>query len=247
MKLIFLLIASLAISSVFGQGKETKSFLDENKQPVREKDASYLVIWQKNKKAGKYCKTLYNIQGPRISKENFADPEGRIREGKCLYYKSTGALDSSGNYKAGVQEGLWYFYAENGDVARAKKYNNGALINDTLFTEGWNESVQPASSGHSTTEARLAEGDQGWTRFLLRNLRYPLEAQQLRITGRIMLQFIVDENGNVLEPDIRKSTAYSLDEEALRLIRISPPWSPASKDGIGVSSYKLQPIIFRLE
>ena len=239
MKPFLLLCACIMATASSGQ---SISFCDQNMQPANKKDASCLLVQQKEE--SKYVRVLYNKSGPRISKETFAEKAGKIRDGKCLYYKPSGSLDSSGNYVAGVQDGMWRFYAENGDVIEEKNYSKGILLDDTTFSGGWNEARQELLSGQIETQPRLGEGEKDWTMYLIRNLRYPADAQQLNTTGRIMVRFTVDENGRILEPDISRSAAYSLDEEALRLIRESPRWHPASKDGLAVKAHKFQPITF---
>lgn len=241
MKLFLLLSACIMACTSFGQNI---SFYDQRMQPVKEKDASHLLVQQKN--ANKYIQILYNKLGPRISEEAFAEKAGKIRDGKCLYYKPSGALDSSGNYAAGAQDGVWRFYAENGDVVEEKNYSKGTLLSDTTFSGSWNEVRQELLSGQIKVEPQLGDGQKDWSMYLMRNLRYPANAQQLNTTGRVMVQFIVDEDGKILEPYIRRSAAYLLDEEALRLIRDSPRWHPASKDGMAVQAHKLQSITFQL-
>jgi protein TonB len=63
----------------------------------------------------------------------------------------------------------------------------------------------------------------------------------------VVIQFIVDKEGHVVSPEISQSVEYSIDQEALRLIKKSPFWQPAMLDGKIVKSYKKQPITFRLE
>ncbi|TAH01920.1 MAG: TonB family protein, partial [Sphingobacteriales bacterium] len=60
------------------------------------------------------------------------------------------------------------------------------------------------------------------------------------------IQFIVDKEGNIEDIEMVKSVEFTIDEEAMRLIRQSPQWAPAVQNGKKVKSYKIQPITFCL-
>lgn len=88
-------------------------------------------------------------------------------------------------------------------------------------------------------------GNQGWMMYLMRNLTYPLAAQNRQITGTVVVQFVVDKKGKVSEV-MAISGPEMLQKEGIRLIKHSPRWIPAMKDGEKVRSYKTQQIIFKL-
>jgi protein TonB len=63
-------------------------------------------------------------------------------------------------------------------------------------------------------------------------------------TGQVLIYFIVDSNGDIADVKLHKSVEYSLDQEALRLIRQSPKWEPAFQNGKNVKAYRRQPVTF---
>jgi TonB family protein len=71
----------------------------------------------------------------------------------------------------------------------------------------------------------------GLNKFLANNLKYPEEALQSGVQGPVQVSFLIDEEGNISSGRIIKSPGIELDEEALRLVRIMPKWTPAQKDG----------------
>lgn len=71
----------------------------------------------------------------------------------------------------------------------------------------------------------------GLTKFLANNLKYPEEALVSGVQGPVQVSFLIDEEGNISSGRIIRSPGIELDEEALRLIRIMPKWTPAQKDG----------------
>jgi len=69
----------------------------------------------------------------------------------------------------------------------------------------------------------------GFRKFIASNLRYPEEAAESNITGRVIIQFTVMSDGNVEEIQIVRSVHPKLDEEAIRVVSNSPRWTPDPK------------------
>lgn len=88
-------------------------------------------------------------------------------------------------------------------------------------------------------------GLEAWRRFMIRNLRYPQEAVDQSIQGFVVVQFIVDRQGNVSEVEA-VSGPQELRAEAVRVIKKSGKWTPAIQNGHPVRSYKKQPVGFQL-
>ena len=96
-------------------------------------------------------------------------------------------------------------------------------------------------------ESTYPSGPEGWLRFLNKNLRYPEDAQAQEISGVVMVQFIVDEKGNVSNVQaVSGPEQGGLREEAVRVIKKSGNWTAAIQNGRQVKSYKRQPITFRM-
>ena len=82
--------------------------------------------------------------------------------------------------------------------------------------------------------------------FINDNVQYPTKAQAERIQGRVIVQFIVDENGYIIEPNIVRSVEPSLNEEALRIIKMLPQWKPGTLKGKAVKVKYAVPVAFKL-
>lgn len=95
-------------------------------------------------------------------------------------------------------------------------------------------------------ESEYPGGAAAWQRYLNRNLRYPQEAIDNEVQGAVVVQFIVDKEGNVSDVEAI-SGPNELRSEAVRVIKKSGKWTPAVQNGRQVKSYKKQPIVFRLE
>lgn len=95
-------------------------------------------------------------------------------------------------------------------------------------------------------EAEYPGGAAAWQRFLNRNLRYPQEDIDNEESGSALVQFVVDEKGNVSDVEVLKgSKAFGAEVE--RVIRKSGKWVPAVQNGRQVKSLKKQPFIICLQ
>lgn len=92
-------------------------------------------------------------------------------------------------------------------------------------------------------------GDQNeFTRWFFAQINYPEKAKETRIQGRVTLQFTVDENGKVVNPQVIRGVNKELDQEALRVIATSPDWEPGrNKDNKPVRVRFTFPVIFQLK
>ncbi|MBS1599038.1 MAG: energy transducer TonB [Bacteroidetes bacterium] len=88
-------------------------------------------------------------------------------------------------------------------------------------------------------------GIAAWMRYLSKNLQYPDQAIQDNIQGDVLVQFVVDKEGNVSDVQAL-SGPDELRDEAIRVIKKSGKWTVAIQNGHQVKSYKKQPIKFRL-
>jgi periplasmic protein TonB len=95
-------------------------------------------------------------------------------------------------------------------------------------------------------ESDYPGGTSAWQRYLNKTLRYPQDAIDNEVQGTVVIQFIVDKEGNVSDVEA-VSGPNELRDEAVRVIKKSGKWTPAIQNGRQVKSYKKQPIVFRLE
>ena len=83
-------------------------------------------------------------------------------------------------------------------------------------------------------------------KFLAKNINYPAEAQKAKIEGRVIVQFVVKEDGKVSDAKVVRSINPDLDAEALRVIGLMPEWIPGKQRGKAVAVKYTMPIMFRL-
>ncbi|MDE6720862.1 MAG: energy transducer TonB [Bacteroidaceae bacterium] len=89
-------------------------------------------------------------------------------------------------------------------------------------------------------------GEAALLKYLQKNLKYPAQAQDNGIQGRVMVQFVVNKDGSVVEPKIIRSVDPSLDKEAMRVVSAMPKWTPGKQRGKTVRVRYTLPVTFRL-
>ncbi len=106
----------------------------------------------------------------------------------------------------------------------------------------------PADGIYTVTQEQpeFPGGIPALTAYLSRNLVYPVKAQEAGIQGKVIVRFIVDNEGRLSDAKVMKGIGGGCDEEALRVIRNMPKWKPAKQNGRSVKVYYSQPISFRL-
>ena len=89
-------------------------------------------------------------------------------------------------------------------------------------------------------------GMQELMKFMQTNIRYPKEAQERGIQGRVIVQFVVNKDGSISEECVVRSVDSQLDAEAIRIIRSMPNWTPGKQRGEPVRVRFTLPVTFRL-
>ncbi len=64
------------------------------------------------------------------------------------------------------------------------------------------------------------------------NVRYPEAAKAAGLEGRVLVEFIVEKDGSLTDPKVLRSIGGGCDEEALRLVRTMPKWTPGKNNGV---------------
>ena len=94
---------------------------------------------------------------------------------------------------------------------------------------------------------RFPGGEFGLMKYLQENIKYPPEAAKNDIEGRVIVQFIVDKNGQVGEVKVLRPISEELDAEAVRVVKTLPKFEPGRQDGEAVSVWYTLPISFKLQ
>jgi len=82
--------------------------------------------------------------------------------------------------------------------------------------------------------------------YLQRNLKYPDLAIEHNIQGKVYVKFVVRKDGSIEHIEVVKGIGGGCDQEAVRVIKNSPKWSPGMHDGEPVNVWFTVPINFQL-
>ncbi|HYW94088.1 MAG TPA: energy transducer TonB [Bacteroidales bacterium] len=83
-------------------------------------------------------------------------------------------------------------------------------------------------------------------KYIAMNVRYPQEAIDNGVEGRVIVQFIIDEHGNMTNVQVVQGVHPSLDHEAARVIKSSPAWTPGKQRTRPVRVIYTFPVVFKL-
>ncbi len=89
-------------------------------------------------------------------------------------------------------------------------------------------------------------GDKELMKFIGENLKYPINAVEKKIEGRVVARFVVSSTGQISSVTVIRSLDPDCDNEAVRVLKSMPKWQPGKQDGIAVPVYYTIPILFRL-
>lgn len=79
------------------------------------------------------------------------------------------------------------------------------------------------------------------------NLVYPSDAAQLKIQGKVIVDFIIERDGSLTNINVIKTPYQSLSDEVLRVLRKSPQWTPGTQAGKPVRVRYTLPIDFKIK
>jgi len=95
--------------------------------------------------------------------------------------------------------------------------------------------------------AEFPGGDGELMKFLQKNIQYPQMERDNDISGKVLLRFVVMEDGSVADVTVLRGTSPGLDKEAVRVVKTLPKFKPGRQQGKAVRVYFNLPVIFRLQ
>mgnify|MGYP005924032243 CR=1 FL=1 len=90
-------------------------------------------------------------------------------------------------------------------------------------------------------------GQQELMSYLGKNIKYPTISQEMGSAGRVIVQFVVDKDGSISNPEVVRGVDAYLDKEAIRVISGMPKWKPGVQNGKKVRVKYTVPVVFRLQ
>jgi len=172
--------------------------------------------------------------------------------------------DSTGVIRTQNGSGKWIIY----DNAFKKIVDEGA-ISDSLEQGVWNETIldtlrytieyrngkiiarsnKDLYIDHSEPSCaiELAPECPGFWQYISHNIRYPDYEKQHHIQGKVIVQFIVEQDGSLGNIKILSSPDENFSNEVLRVLKLSPQWQPGIQNNIAVRTQWTMPLNFTLD
>jgi protein TonB len=89
-------------------------------------------------------------------------------------------------------------------------------------------------------------GEAEMFKFIKENLKYPPQAQNAGVQGKVILNFVVGKDGKITNVKVVRGIGFGCDEEAVRVLEKMPHWNPGKMGGRAVPVYFTFPITFKL-
>ena len=83
--------------------------------------------------------------------------------------------------------------------------------------------------------------------WVMSKVRFPQIAQENNISGRVFLMFVIERDGSLTNIQVLQSPDSSLSEEAVRVLKLSPKWTPGKQRNQSVRVKYTLPIDFRIQ
>lgn len=143
--------------------------------------------------------------------------------------------------------GIGAYYGDSEVVEQLNKMCDSLAVvdEDTFKTSAFKKSETHSKELKDKTVAdetlpQFPGGESEMLKFLSRNLKYPPEARENNISGKVYIKFYVSSKGKVRRPFVLQGVDFTLNDEALRVVNLMPDWKP------GTMKNKPVPVIFNL-
>jgi periplasmic protein TonB len=121
------------------------------------------------------------------------------------------------------------------DTSSLKSGFNGTSTSDSAYIVPY---------GVTEKNAEFPGGEASRLRYIRTNIQYPAEAVKAKISGKVIISFIINKQGYIENVVVVKSAHPLLDHEAVRVIKSMPRWTPAVKHGKTIYQIIKVPITF---
>jgi TonB family protein len=219
-----------------GRKKNTGSFMEG-------KPAGHEAGYYPNGKA--YYTKDYLPDG-NVYFDNCRDSTGKVLtengNGEWIQYNDDFTkVIAEGTIENGKKEGEWHGSVDN-NVDFKSLFHQGDILNSDTFD-------RPGADSAFTkvdVDPEFPGGGEAFGKFLGHTIRYPRDAIIQGIQGKIFISFIIETDGTLTNLKVFKGVDKIIDDEALRVMKLSPPWNPGLVNSKRVRvAYKV-PISFAL-
>lgn len=168
---------------------------------------------------------------------------GWVNDGLLTEWYESGVIAKYTMFKNGRRNGKLLLFWENGRKKREEIFKDDKFIQGVCFDSEGNE----VEYFPYETMPSFPGGEKTLLNYLSESIRYPFSAMREGIQGRVIIQFVVESNGEIKEIRVVRGVSPELNAEALRVIRQMPLWIPGTQDGKPVRINYVLPVNFRMQ
>lgn len=139
---------------------------------------------------------------------------------------------------------------EVGDVVIADSEDTGQKVEIKEFVAPVVKKEEPVEEEIFQIVEEMPEftgGPAALLKYLSDKTVYPTIALENGISGRVIVEFVVNRDGSIVDVKIARGVDPSLDKEALRVVNSMPKWKPGKQGGKAVRVKYTLPVMFRLK
>ena len=162
-----------------------------------------------------------------------------VEDGISRQYDVYGTLRLEREYAKGTNVRIASFWKE-GQPRRVDLYANDSLVSGSCFKEDGS----PDTYYPFLTQPVFKGGMDAMYAYMMENVRYPKKALKKDVVGKVLVSFIVDTDGTIVDAQVTRPVDPLLDAEALRVVREMPAWEPGKTDDIPVRCRFNLPVVF---
>lgn len=120
-------------------------------------------------------------------------------------------------------------------------------IDEVVFEEPVEEEETDEIFQIVENPASFKGGIGAFYQYVQKNMKYPSQAQRMGLEGKVFVQFVVGKDGKITDVTVLRGIGAGCDEEAIRVLKNSPAWSPGKQRGRPVRQRMVLPITFKLQ
>jgi Ca-activated chloride channel homolog len=125
---------------------------------------------------------------------------------------------------------------------------NAPVAYQAISVDELEDNKDDGTLAYAEVSPEFKTGKKALDDFIKKNLTYPQDAAKISLEGKVMIQFIVDEKGNISDVQVIQGLITSMDNEAIRVVKLTNGmWKPGTQNGKAVKTYYTMEVKFELK
>ncbi|WP_158993284.1 energy transducer TonB [Mucilaginibacter sp. L196] len=147
--------------------------------------------------------------------------------GKWLRFNIDHKVTEEGMVRDSLEDGEWKEIV-NDSLKYVTIYNKGFVVSSTDPSKALGERVFTAVEN----EPQFADGGAaGFNAYLARTIKFPAVDRKNGTQGKVIVTFVVEKDGTLSNVKALRGPSNTIKDEAVRVVSLSPPWTPGMQNG----------------